>query len=307
MTSACIFKDTLRNHTQVFSNLETPFLRFVYISSTWTALLTSYIQWCWAAAREHQTKSRLRKVDSHYPQYWSLYQSSSIEISCFDKKYSIYSSSFDISSNISLDSTDSDVFYVEQISNEPSPQRNNSPDILNSTERSEHHATRMPSISTIASPQPYIFTINDDSNEPTIPYGFGRQLPIVPPRLIDLSQSANPFNILATMAIATNTGDASNDNYSPQSPEPSDPSPISTPPMNVSPFNSWETSYTTTDIDAFCSSDEPRRINFFPPSPASLPSPPRKLKRRLSLGKSFPKKGERRSTSAKPAVRRSPQ
>ena len=85
-----------------------------------------------------------------------------------------------MSLNISLESTDSDVFYVEQLPNEPSPGRNNSPDILNSTERSEHHAMRMPSISTIASPQPHSFTFNDDSNEPTIPYGFGRQLPIVP-------------------------------------------------------------------------------------------------------------------------------
>ena len=162
-----------------------------------------------------------------------------------------------MSSNISLDSTDSDVFYVEQISNEPSPQRNNSPDILNSTERSEHHATWMPSISTIASRQPYIFTFNDDSNEPTIPYGFRWQLPIVPPSLTDLNLPPNPFNILATMAIATITGDANDDNYSPQSPELSEPSPISTPPMNVSALNSWETSYTTTDNDTFYSSDEP--------------------------------------------------
>ena len=194
-------------------------------------------------------------------------------------------------SNISFDSNDSDVFYVEQISNEPSPQRNNTPDILNSTERSEHHATRMSSISTIASPQLYIFTINDDSNEPTIPYGFGRQLPIVPPSLNDLNLPLNPFNILATMAIATYTRDANNDNFSPQSPEPSEPSPISTPPMNVSAFNSWETSYTTTDNDTFYSSDEPRRIYFLPPSPASPPSTPRKMKRRLILGKPFSKKG----------------
>ena len=179
-----------------------------------------------------------------------------------------------MSSNISFDSTDSDVFYVEQISNEPSPERNNLPDILNSTERSEHHATRMPSISTIASPQPLIFTINDDSNEPTIPYDFGRQLPIVPPSLNDLHLPPNPFNILATMAIANNTGDANDNKYSPQSPEPSKPSPISTPPMNVSVFNSWETSYTTTDNDTFYSSDEPRRIYFLPPSAASPPSPP---------------------------------
>ena len=253
--------------------------------------MTPTFQWRWAAAREHQTKSRFWKVDSHYPQYWSLYQSSSTEISCFDNNYSIYSSSFDMSSNISLDSTDSDLFYVEQISNEPSPRRNNSPDILNSTERSEHHATRMPSISIIASPEPQIVTIDDDSNEPTMPYGFRRQLPIIPPSLNDLNLLPNPFNILATMAVANNTEEANDDNYSPQSPEPSELSPISTPPMNVSAFNSWETSYTTTDNDTFWSSDEPRRIYFLPPSPASPPSPPRKKKRRLSLGMSFPKEG----------------
>ena len=196
-----------------------------------------------------------------------------------------------MSSNISLDSTDSDVFYVEQISNEPSPRRNNSPDILNSTERSEHQAIRMPSISTIASPRPYILTTNDDPNEPTIPYGFGRQLPIVPPSLNDLNLPPNPYNIVATRAIANNTGDANDENYSPQSPEPSEPSPISTPPINVSAFNSWETSYTTTDNDTFYSSDEPRRIFFLPRSPASPPSPPRKLKITLSLGTSFPKEG----------------
>ena len=208
-----------------------------------------------------------------------------------------------MSSNISLDSTVSDVFYVEQISNEPSPRSNNSPDILKSTETSQHHAARMPSISTIASPQPYIFTINDDSNEQMIPYGFGRQLPIVLPSLNDLNLPPNPFNILATMAIANNTGDPNDDNYCPQSAEPSKPSPISTPPMNVSALNSWETSYMTTDNDTFYSSDERRRIYSLPPSPASPPSPPRKLKGRLRLECPFQKRGECRSTSEKPAVR----
>ena len=73
-------------------------------------------------------------------------------------------------------SDDSDVFYVEQSSGELSPQRHNTPNILNSTEISEQHTARMPSISSIASPEPRIFTIDDDSNEPTMPYGFGRQL-----------------------------------------------------------------------------------------------------------------------------------
>ena len=133
--------------------------------------------------------------------------------------------------NISLTSDDSDVFYVEQSSTESSPPRHNTPDILNSTEISEQHISRMPSISSIASPQPRIFTIDDDSNEPTMPYGFGQQLPIVPPSLNDLNLPPNPFNILATMAIANNNDEATHDdNYSPQSPEPSDLSSISTPP-----------------------------------------------------------------------------
>ena len=156
------------------------------------------------------------------------------------------------------------MFYVEQISSEPSPRRHNTPNILNSTEMSEHHTTRMPSVSTIAPPEPRILTIDDDSNEPTMPYGFGQQLPIDPPSLNDLDLPPNPFNILATMAIANNNDQATHDdNYSPQSSEPSDLSSISTPPMNVSAHRSWETSYTTTDDNTFHSSDEPRRKYFF--------------------------------------------
>ena len=194
-------------------------------------------------------------------------------------------------SNISLASDDSDVFYMEQSSTEPSPRRHNTPDIFNSTELSEHHTARMPSVSSIASPQPQIITIKDDSNEPTMPYGFGRQLPIVPPSLNDLNLPPNPFNILATMTVVDPTEDDNNDGYSPQSPDPSDPSPISTPPMNVSTFNSWETTHTTTDDNTFHSSDEPRRILFLPLSPSPPPSPPRRQKRKLSLGMSFPQEG----------------
>ena len=208
-------------------------------------------------------------------------------------------------SNISIDSTDSDVFFVQQISNEPSPQRNNSPNFLNSTKLSEHHTAGMPSVSSIASLEPQILTIHDKSKEPTMAYGFGLQLPIVPPSLNDLNLPPNPFTILATMALVNYTEVANDDNYSPQSPESSELSPISTPPMNVSTFDSWETSQTTTD-NTFYSDDEPRRIHFLQSAPTP-PPPPRKLKRKLSLGMSFPKEGgECRSTTAKPAVRRSP-
>ena len=44
-------------------------------------------------------------------------------------------------------------------------------------------------------------TIESDSNEPTFPYAFGTQHPIVPPSLNDLNLPPNPFNVLATMAV----------------------------------------------------------------------------------------------------------
>ena len=194
-----------------------------------------------------------------------------------------------MASNSSLNSTDSDVFYVEQSSNDQSIPRSNTPIVLNSTEITGDDTREMISISSFASPEPQSVTIDDDSNEPTMPYGFGRQLPIVPLSLNNLNLPLNPFNFLATMAIANNTEDANDNNYSPESPEPSEQSPISTPPMNLSDFNSWETSYRTTDEDTFHSSDEPQRIYFRPPSPSPPPSPPRKQKRRLSLGMSFPR------------------
>ena len=149
----------------------------------------------------------------------------------------------------------------------------------------------MISISSIASPEPQTVTIDDNSNEPTMPYAFGRQLPIIPSSLNDLNLPPNPFNMLATMAVANNTEEANDVNYSPQSLEPLELSPISTPPKNVSAFNSWETSYTTTNDDTLYSSDQPRRIFFLPPTRSPPPSPPRKMKRRLSLGMSFPKDG----------------
>ena len=214
-----------------------------------------------------------------------------------------------MTSNISMASDDSDVFYVEQSSSELSPQRHNTPNILNSTEISEQHTARMPSISSIAFPETRIFTKDDNSNEPTMPYGFGRQLLIVPPILNDLNLPPNPFIILNTMAIVTQT-QGNNEQYNPESPEPLLPSLISTPPMNVTAYNSWETTHTSTDDNTFYSEDEPRRVYWtsplgetfesedeprriyvLPPSPSQPPSPPRRQKRKLSLGMSFPEEG----------------
>ena len=159
--------------------------------------------------------------------------------------------------NLNLNSsTDSDVFYVEHSTPEPSPIRNNTPAILNSTQLSGATEPEAITISSVASPEPQIVTIESDSNEPTFPYALGTQHPIVPPRLNNLNLPPKPFNVLATMAVIPHDQEDS-----PQSPEPSELSPISTPPMNLSTIEGWETPYTTTDDNTFYSSEnEPRRV-----------------------------------------------
>ena len=111
-------------------------------------------------------------------------------------------------------------------------------------------------ISSVASPEPQIAKIDSDSNEPTFPYAFGTQHPIVPPSLNDFNLPPDPFNVLATMAVIQQDNEDR-----PRSPELSDPSPISTPPMNLSTIEGWETPHTTTDDNTFYSSEiEPRRV-----------------------------------------------
>ena len=179
-----------------------------------------------------------------------------------------------MASNFLIDSVDSDVFFVEQHSKEPNPQRDNSPNFLNSTELWGIHAREMPTNSSVASPEPDTVTLDDDSNEPKMPYGFGRQLPIIPPSLNDLNLPPDPFNTLAAMAVV-NQEDDYVENSSPQSQEPSQPSRISTPPMNVSTIDGWETPHTTTDDNTFHSDDEPGRIYILPSVPTPPPPPPK--------------------------------
>ena len=120
--------------------------------------------------------------------------------------------------NLSLDSsTDSDIFYVERSSAEGSPIRNNTPAIFKSTELSGAMARDTIIISSIASPEPQIVTIDSDSNKTTFPYGFGNQNPIVPHSFNDINLPHNPFNVLATIAVIR-----LDEEYSSQSPEPSD-------------------------------------------------------------------------------------
>ena len=166
---------------------------------------------------------------------------------------------------MSTNSIDSDVFYVEQSSNDPSLPRPSTPIVLSSTELSGYDNREMILISSIASPEPQFVTIDSGSNEPTMSNGFGRQLPIIPPSLNDLNLPPNPFNILATMAPVNPSGDGNDNNCSPQSPELSDVSPISTPAMNLSIFDAWETPHITTNDNTFYSEDEPRRVHWTSP------------------------------------------
>ena len=126
------------------------------------------------------------------------------------------------------------------------PIRNNTPVILNSTQLSEALDPETITISFVASPEPQIVTINSDSNEPTFPFAFGTQHPIVPPSLNNLNLPPNTFNVLASMVVIRQDQE-----QSPQSPEPSDPSPISMRTMNLSTIDDWETTHTTTDNNTF--------------------------------------------------------
>ena len=75
--------------------------------------------------------------------------------------------------NLSLDSssTESDVFYVEQSSEEDGLIRNITPAILNSTGLSGAMERKVITISSVASPEPRTVTLDSDSNDPTIHMG----------------------------------------------------------------------------------------------------------------------------------------
>ena len=120
-----------------------------------------------------------------------------------------------MASNVFMNSTDSNVFFMEQPSSGPSLQRYNSPNILRSSEWSATHTGEMPTISSVKSPEPDFVTLDDDFNESTMPYGFGQQLPIIPPSLNNLNLPPSPFNIVATRAVVNPTDDGYDENCSP--------------------------------------------------------------------------------------------
>ena len=210
-------------------------------------------------------------------------------------------------------STESDDFYAEHSSDDCSPARNSTPAVLNSTQLSGAMARETITIYSVALLEPHIVTIDSDSSDPTIHYGFGSQHQIVPPSLKDFNLPPHQFNVLTLLSVIR-----ADEEYSPQSLEPSTPSPISTPPMNVSTIEGWKTTHTTDDA-TFYTDDEPKRVFWevssdetfdsseprhvsIDSSPSSTPLPPRRQKRKLSIGMSFHKKRGCRSTPARHAV-----
>ena len=170
MTSTCIFADILKNHTQRFLEFRNSILRFVYISITSTALLTSYLPLMQSSSAG--TSNEIPLQESGF-----LLSAILITLPIFidwnqllrsDKIFLKIFTTVKMAVNLSLNSTDSDFFYVEQSSNDQSVPRPNTPIVLNSTKISADDTREMFSISSIASPEPQIVTIDDDSNEPTM-------------------------------------------------------------------------------------------------------------------------------------------
>ena len=71
---------------------------------------------------------------------------------------------------ISPESNDSDLLYLDQSSSESSPPTLNRTIVLNSTEMSVKNTQEKIALSSIASLGSQIVTIDNDLNEPTIPY-----------------------------------------------------------------------------------------------------------------------------------------
>ena len=188
--------------------------------------------------RELQSVSRLTARAASLSLRSSFFQVT-LSISAAFKDFKFFSLFATMYRKPSPNSTNSDVFYVEQSSPERSPIRTNTPVILNSTQLSEAMDPETITISSVASPEPQIVTLDSNSNEPTFPYAFGAQHSIVPPSLNDLNIPPNLFNVLATMAVIHHDREQSR-----QSQEPSDLFPISTTPMNVSTIDDGDTTHT---------------------------------------------------------------
>ena len=125
-------------------------------------------------------------------------------------------------------------FFVEQLSDQQNPPKISTPEILFSTELSQSHAMEIITVSFVASPKPQIKAIESDSNDPTFPYIYGIQHPLINPSLNDINLSANAFIIPVKWAMVPYRANPHNDRQSTQSTVPTELSSISTLSMGIS-------------------------------------------------------------------------
>ena len=170
MTSACIFRVTLKTKTQMFLSLNSPFstcLRIVIFHSnhyllefinsiTYHGNIEGFLVW-WSSLSLARTSS-------------VTFLNESIDLSgCF----AIFISSKKLHIN-SSNSTHSDILCVEQLSREQNPERNNIRENINSTEFCSANTRETITISNMAFWAPHKLTIYSDSSESTIPFGHER-------------------------------------------------------------------------------------------------------------------------------------
>ena len=149
-------------HSYISPSFCLPIINFSYTTNSVTLILP-------LKPRELQSVSRLTARAASLSLRSSFFQVT-LTISAAFKDFKFLSLFTTMYRNPSPNSsTNSDVFYVEQSSPERSPIRNNTPVILNSTQLSEAMDPETITISSVASPEPQIVTIDSDSNEPTFP------------------------------------------------------------------------------------------------------------------------------------------
>ena len=180
--------------------------------------------------------------------------------------------------SITPDSSNSDVFYVERSSGEESTAESNNWNVLNPTNLFGVHARDVIRMSSLASPQLYIVTIESDSTKMKIPYAYGNQQPIIPPSINDLHLPINFFKMMTPISPGPITKVRT---HPPEiveiqtQQEVFDVSDISTPSRLVSSVYAWEASLRV----ATFYSDELRRRSPGSNS-SSTPLRPRKKKRK---------------------------
>ena len=95
-------------------------------------------------------------------------------------------------------SRDSDASCVERSSGKQTPTRHNTQNVIISAELSEVHVGDMNLVMMTVvpptSPQPNFVTMESDTKEPTIPFGCGRQDPVIPAQFELVAQPFQRFS-----------------------------------------------------------------------------------------------------------------